>query len=253
MQLSKNKLSQYASLGQSKMRRKYGLFAVEGRKSVVDSLPYFDLEALIVAAGNDTYATPEFQDVRRAEKIFEVSPSDMKKLSSLTTPTDVIAIYHLPQQRDEDLDVDADELYLMLDGVRDPGNMGTIVRTAHWFGITKIFASADCVDIYNPKTVQSTMGSLGRVQVVYCNLEEVIERYPAMPVYGTLLDGENIYDAKLSKAGFIIMGNEGQGISEPIRKKITHKLLIPPYNLENHSESLNVAIATGVILALFRR
>lgn len=253
MELSKNKLSQYAGLGQAKMRRKHGLFAVEGKKSVVDSLPFFKLEALVLVSDNEVDSTPEFADDAVRQKSFYVSESDMKKLSSLSTPPEVIAIFHLPEDNARDLDVDADKLYLMLDGVRDPGNMGTIVRTAHWFGITKIFASKDCVDIYNPKTIQSTMGSLGRVEVVYCDLGEMIEQNPDMPVYGTLLDGDNIYKTNLSESGFIIMGNEGQGISESIRGKITHKLLIPPYNPDNHSESLNVAIATGVILALFRR
>ena len=136
--------------------------------------------------------------------------------------------------------------------IQDPGNLGTIMRTAHWFGIDRIYASRDTVDIFNPKTVQSTMGSLGRVEIVYCDLGELMDKNPDMPVYGTLLDGKNIYKATLGEHGFIIMGNEGKGISESLRKRITSPLLIPPYDYSNHSESLNVAIATAVTLSQFR-
>lgn len=254
MQLSKNKISQYSGLGLGKMRSKTGLFAVEGWKSVSDSLSFFELEAFIMRSGSDVFDLhPDLKSALAYEKTYEVSASDMKKMSSLATPSDVMAVFRLPDKDDDDLKVEADKLYLMLDGVRDPGNMGTIVRTAHWFGITKIFASEDCVDIYNPKTIQSTMGSLGRVKVVYCNLKEVIHANSHIPVYGTLLDGENIYESSLSETGFIVMGNEGKGISPEIRELINHRLLIPPFDSNNHSESLNVGIATGVILGLFRK
>ncbi len=254
MILSKNKINRYSGLGIGKMRSKSGLFAVEGWKSVLDTLDLYELDAIIYVSDSDVFDRhPELRRQELSDKVFEVSASEMKKLSSLNTPSDIMAIYRLPNVEKGDLSVDTDKLYLMLDGVRDPGNMGTIVRTAHWFGITKIFASQDCVDIYNPKTIQSTMGSLGRVKVVYCDLEEVICKYPQMPVYGTLLDGENIYESTLSDCGFIVMGNEGQGISLRMRELITYKLLIPPYDKNDHSESLNVGIATGVILGLFRR
>lgn len=254
MHLSKNKISQYSNLGQSKMRSKYGLFAVEGWKSVADSMPYFELEALILVGGKEVSSIyKELSTFDIDQKTYEVDVQEMKKLSSFTTPSDIIAVFRLPKEDLCSQNIDKSKLYLMLDGVRDPGNMGTILRTAHWFGINKIFASKDCVDIYNPKTVQSAMGSLGRVKVIYCDLKDILDENPEMPVYGTFLEGDNIYESNLTQNGFVIMGNEGKGVSEEIRNKVDHKLLIPPYDRSNHSESLNVGIATGVILALFRK
>ena len=139
------------------------------------------------------------------------------------------------------------------DGVQDPGNMGTIIRIADWFGIDTIYCSQDSADVYNPKVVQATMGSLAHVQIEYGNLEELI-RQAQCPVYGTLLDGENIYEQTLTKNGIIVMGNEGNGISPAIRKLITHRLLIPNYHQDSETaESLNVAIATAITCAEFRR
>lgn len=253
MEISKSKINLFSSLGQVKMRRRYGLFAAEGIKSVSDSLPHFELESLIILKGTNHETLPfdlSRDDIK--DKVVEADMSVMKKLSTLSTPSDVMAVFHIPNDDEQCLKVDQNSLYLILDGVRDPGNMGTIIRTAHWFGIKKIFASIDCVDVYNPKTVQSTMGSLGVVDTVYCDLEDLIDANPGMPVYGTLLDGENIYEAKLGDTGFIVMGNEGKGLTERIKRKVTDKLLIPPYDASNHSESLNVAVATAVVLALFR-
>lgn len=245
--LSKNKLSLYAGLSRGKLREKSGMFIVEGRKSVSDSLPLFDLEAIVCLKGSE-----KGDWVRSGYPIYEVIETEMRKISSLSTVPEVLAIFRLPHQCSDYPKPDKERLYLLLDSVRDPGNFGTIMRTAHWFGITRIYASKDCVDLYNPKTIQSTMGSLGRVEVVYCDLAKLIAENPDMPVYGTLLDGENIYKATLSGHGFIVMGNEGKGISEGIRDLITNPLLIPPYYSDNHAESLNVAAATSAVLALFR-
>ncbi len=245
--LSKNKQSIYSGLCRVKMREKTGLFIVEGRKSVSDSLPLFDLEAIVCLKGTDTESWE-----KSGYAVYEVSESEMRKISSLSTIPDVLAVFKLPDYSEEIPAPDPEKLYLLLDGVRDPGNFGTIMRTAHWFGIDRIYASKDCVDLYNSKTIQSTMGSLGKVEVVYCDLCELIMDNRDMPVYGTLLNGKNIYKATLSEHGFIVMGNEGKGISEPLRKLITNPLLIPPYDPDNHSESLNVAAATSAVLALFR-
>ena len=226
----------------------------EGRKSVEDLLPYFQLEALIVLDNVDRVAlSSSLSDIEKSGKLYLVQDSTMKKLSSLSTPSDIVAVFRLPADDENSIyTLDPKKLYLMLDGVQDPGNMGTIIRTAHWFGVDKIFTSKDSVDIFNPKTVQATMGSLGRGEVVSCDLADVIMQNPSLPVYGTFLDGENIYKAELSAGGIIIMGNEGKGVSEKMRSLATHKLLIPPYNSDNHSESLNVAIATAVVLSCFR-
>ncbi|MDE7108516.1 MAG: RNA methyltransferase, partial [Muribaculaceae bacterium] len=165
-------------------------------------------------------------------------------------PSQVMAIFKMPGN--EMPEIKQDKLYLLLDGVQDPGNLGTIIRTYDWFGVDTIFASDSTVDVFNPKTVQSTMGSLKRVEVHYTDLGRLIERYPDMPVYGTVLDGRNIYKMKLNDFGFIVMGNEGNGITDSIKNKIKIPLLIPPYDKDSHAESLNVAIATAVVLSTFR-
>ena len=246
--LSKGKLSLYAGLSRGKMRDKAGLFIVEGRKSVNDLISLFELEALISLRGIDVS-----ESVADSSRVYEVSESEMRKISSMTTVPEVLAIFRKPEQTDEIPVPEKDKLYLLLDGVRDPGNFGTIVRTAHWFGISRIYASEDCVDIYNPKTIQSTMGSLGKIEVVYCNLVQLISDNKRMPVYGTLLEGENIYEATLKEHGFIVMGNEGKGISDEVRSLVTNPVLIPPFDKLNHSESLNVATATAAVLAIFRK
>lgn len=259
MHLSKTKLNLYSSLSQAKMRLKHGLFVSEGWKNVSDTIASFDIEALVI--GEDVerekvdkfFGKPGYSDAILRDKVFSVSLAEMKKLSALSTPSDVFAVFRMPVDNEDCMSVDRDKLYLILDGVRDPGNLGTIIRTAHWFGIEKIFASQDCVDLYNPKTVMSAMGSLGKVAVVYCNLEELINHNPDFPVYGTFLNGENIYNANLVAKGFIVMGNEGKGVSEKISGLVTDRICIPPFNAGNHSESLNVSIATAVVLALFRK
>lgn len=248
MELSKSRLATYSQLSRRKMRERYGLFIVEGYKSVEDTITSFDVEALITLNGIKIPDSWHVEDCH-----FEVSEGGMKKLSGLSTPSEMIAVYRIPGGfYDRNIKPVSSKLYLLLDGIQDPGNLGTIIRTAHWFGIDRIYASHDTVDIFNPKTIQSTMGSLGKVDIIYCDLTAVINENPGMPVYGTLLDGKNIYEAKLSEHGFILMGNEGKGISEQLRPLITNALLIPPANTANHPESLNVAIATAVTLSQFR-
>ena len=244
MELSKTKFGIYSSLSTSKMRRRYSLFSVEGEKSVADTLDHFELEALIYTDGFDCrqHCSPE--------RLYHVTPGLMKKLSNLSTPSKIMAVYRLPESVDMLPTGIYDGLYVVLDGVQDPGNLGTIVRTCHWFGIRQIFASRDTVDIFNPKTVMSTMGSIAKVNVTYCDLDRLFEENPDMPVYGLILDGEDIFSANLEKRGFIVMGNEGKGITEGIRERITHPLTIPPGNAD-HSESLNVAIATAIAVAQF--
>lgn len=246
MILSKTKANLYSGLGNASMRRRYSLFSVEGEKAISDSIDFFKLEALLIQTG---YVTSLKAD---SEKVFEVSESTMKKISNFSTPSKIMAIYKIPEIDNHNLnDINTDSLYVALDGVRDPGNMGTIIRTCHWFGIKSIFASNDCVDIYNPKTIQASMGSLGKVNLISCDLKALFEAHREMPVYGLLLNGKDIYYSKVEKNGFILMGNEGKGISENLRASITHPLYIPPGS-KNHPESLNVSIATAVTLAIFQ-
>lgn len=250
MELSKTKSAIFSSLSSKKMRQKHRLFLAEGEKCVLDTLGAFDLETLIVTdqwiAGNNRIAA------QYPDKISTASLSAINKITTLVSPPGVIAVFRLPDD-DSTINIADDKLYLMLDGIQDPGNLGTIIRTADWFGIDTILASRDTVDVYNPKAVQSTMGSLKRVRVVYSDLANIIQSYPSMPVYGMVLEGKNIYESGFnSQHGFIVMGNEGNGISEDLRKRITYPLLIPPYNPDRHPESLNVAIATAITLSLFR-
>jgi TrmH family RNA methyltransferase len=146
------------------------------------------------------------------------------------------------------------KLSLVLDGIQDPGNMGTIVRVADWFGIEDIICSPDTADIYNPKTVQATMGAIARVKVHYTNLKDFLQKHNHLPIYGTFLEGKNIYCESLSENGFIVMGNEGNGIRPETEKAINRKLFIPSFPFEREaSESLNVGVATGIICGEFRR
>ena len=245
MELSKSKLQLFSSLSSAKMRRKHRLFIVEGEKGVADCLASYLPSALVVLKGADVSLPP------CQAPVMEASEQEMRKISNLTTPPTLIGVFHLPEEEERMEPLDPDRLYLMLDGVQDPGNLGTIIRTCHWFGVFTIIASRDTVDVFNPKVVQATMGSLGHVRVVYADLARVIGENPAMPVYGTLLEGENIFHADLSVGGLIIMGNEGNGISAPIRQLITRPLNIPPAT-PDHGESLNVAIATAITLSQFR-
>ena len=177
----------------------------------------------------------------------------MAKVSQLTTPADVLAIYRIPQYR---LDVESlkRELVLALDTVQDPGNLGTIVRLADWFGIRHIVCSPETADLYNPKVVQATMGALARVKVYYTSLPQFLAAMGRSRVYGTFLDGSDIYRTPLSETGVIVMGNEGNGISAGLEPYIGNRLHIPSYPVgQPTSESLNVAVAAAITCAEFRR
>jgi TrmH family RNA methyltransferase len=182
-----------------------------------------------------------------------VTDDELHRISFLQHPQEILAVFHIPTpQESSNLHLPSD-ICLALDGVQDPGNVGTIIRIADWFGITHIYCSPDTADVYNPKVVQATMGSLAHVQITYCDLVPLL-REAAVPVYGTLLDGQDIYQQPLSREGVIVMGNEGNGISPEVRQLVSHKLLIPNFNKNTETaESLNVAIATAITCSEFRR
>ena len=225
--ISKARIKFIHSLEKKKYRQTEGLFVAEGPKVI-----------------------EELCKICSPVEIYE--GEDAAKASFLQHPQGLLALFptdihkHIQPQSN---------LKLMLDCVQDPGNLGTIIRIADWFGIDHIYCSMECADAFSPKVVQATMGSLARVKTEYCNLGEILDSLPNdYPVYGTLLDGDNIYKADLTEHGIIIMGNEGNGISEEIRKKISRKLLIPNYpEGRPTAESLNVAIATAIVCAEFRR
>lgn len=229
--ISKNKIKLIHSLETKKGREKAGLFVAEGPKVVND----------LLHAGFT------------AENIFE-DIEDIKKISFLQHPQSMLGVFKLPRN-EHYTEFSITQLVLALDGVQDPGNLGTIIRVADWFGIKDIFCSLETADCWNPKVVQATMGSIARVQLHYVDLNKMVESLPAdYPIYATLLDGENIYKQELSHHGMIVMGNEGKGISPILRTKINRKLYIPNYSSnEDTAESLNVAIATSIVCAEFRR
>jgi TrmH family RNA methyltransferase len=186
-------------------------------------------------------------------EVQEASIDDLKKISLLTTPNQVLAIIEIPQQKKvTNWNFLLSELTLVLDTIQDPGNLGTIIRIADWFGIRNIIASPETVDFYNPKVVQSAMGSLKRVNFYTENLDSFFKSIPEIPIYGALLSGTNLYEEKLSHNGIIVIGNESKGISNELQKYVNQTIMIPYFNFE-HAESLNVSVATGIICAEFRR
>lgn len=248
MSLSKNKIKQIRSLNEKKHRSEYGTFVAEGKKLVLDLLGSCRCQ-LLAGLPDVLREIPPFS----AEEIVEATPDELKKASHLKTAPQLVGVFYQPKQALEESEL-AGKLHLVLDGIQDPGNMGTIVRLSDWFGIQHIFCSYDTADIFNPKTVQATMGAIARVNVHYVDLNDLLTRNNSLPVFGTLLEGENIYKAELPENGFIVMGNEGKGISPDIQKLVTHKLFIPNYPANTQtSESLNVAVAAAIVCSEFRR
>lgn len=248
MALSKNRIKYIHSLELKKNRKTEKVFLAEGPKLVGDLLGHFPCRFLA--------ATPEWLSQHPklpVEDVSEVSDEDLSRASLLKTPQQVLAIFEQPQYT---LDPEAvrSSLCLALDDVQDPGNLGTIIRLADWFGIEHIICSQNTVDVYNPKTIQATMGGIARVKVHYTSLPDFIRSLGDTPVFGTFLDGKNMYEQPLSANGLIVMGNEGNGIGKEVATLINRKLYIPNYPAgQETSESLNVAIATAVICAEFRR
>ena len=246
--ISKNKIKYIRSLELKKNRNKEGKFVAEGFK-VVDDLLALQPADLIVATQEWLHG----KHLADQTEVIEVTEEELKKVSFLQHPQQVLAVFK--QAQDGDFSINTQELSLALDGVQDPGNLGTIIRIADWFGITHIYCSQDTADVYNPKVVQATMGSIARVKVEYGNLLGLVESLPAdVPVYGTLLDGDNIYQQQLENRGLIVMGNEGKGISPALAKKVNRRLLIPNFpEGRATADSLNVAIATAITCSEFRR
>ena len=246
--LSKAKIKDIRALEIKKKRDEQSLFVAEGNKLVAEILHSFECELLI--ARSSWMAT---QGDIPVKELVLAEESDIRKVSFLKTPQDVLAVFRKPQHSLDDANPES-QLILALDGIQDPGNLGTIVRLADWFGIENIICSPDTADIYSPKAIQATMGALAHVKIHYANLTDYLEKHKDTPVYGTFLEGENIYKKQLSKNGIIVMGNEGNGIRPETDHLINEKLYIPPYPPGHETtESLNVAVATAIICAEFRR
>ncbi len=247
----KNTIKFVRSLKEKKERYRYGLFIVEGDKAVKE---------LIGSSRqvHSLYATSEWISENRGEipgNTYCVSSKTLERMSLLKTPNRVVAVAHIPRNNviEEEF---KESLTLLLDTIQDPGNMGTLIRLCDWFGIARIICSENCADIYNPKVVQATMGSIFRIRAGYTDLRTFIGRPEnrGMPVYGTFSEGASVYDQPLSKRGFIVLGNESKGISPEIEEITDQRLTIPPCISGNHKpESLNVAIAGAIIISEFRR
>ena len=229
------------SLATKQGREELGAFIAEGEK-LVGEIRNSSLRIRRILQTKPIFAEGEI-----------VSEKEMERISQLKTANTALAVVELPTSQLASVKPNKN-LVLALDRVQNPGNLGTIIRLADWFGISDIVCSEDTADCFNPKVVQATMGAILRVRVHYTNLAEWLKDQHDTKIYGTFLEGENIYSASLDKSGVIVMGNEGQGISAEVAETVSHKLLIPPYPADRHgSESLNVAVATAVICSEFRR
>lgn len=252
--LSKNQIKLISSLQKKKFRDQHQLFIAEGDKLVMDLLQTNIKVAYLVY-------TPDWKNavctehLSHVENRIETESSYIKKISSLKTPSSVIGVFRISNSPTDDDQIE-NSLSLLLDDIQDPGNLGTIIRIADWFGIKQIFCSQNTVDLYNPKVIQATMGAIARINLSYTSLSDLIVKYqsPDFPVYGTFLEGKTIYNCELKNKGFIVMGNEGKGVSDEIRNLVSDKLFIPNFPSDQHtSESLNVSVATAIICSEFRR
>lgn len=243
----------FASLDDAKGRRRTGIFVAEGTKCVLELAAAFTAQYV--------YAMPEWVaehgNTIAGSSVVPCAKSVLRQLTRLSTTPPVIAFFQLPDAPVADIsEIAAGELYLALDRLQDPGNLGTIIRTADWLGVHTIYATPDTVDAFNPKTVQATMGSLARVHIIYTDIAILLAEASknGIPVYGTFLDGDNIYASALTPGGIVVMGNEGRGISPEVEATVTRRLYIPPYPAYASTvESLNVATATAITLSQFRQ
>jgi TrmH family RNA methyltransferase len=238
--VTKSELKYIQSLSDKKVRLETGCFIAEGVKLVGE----------MIAAGyplKAVYAIDSWESPDDTLEVTRIEAFELEKMSMLQTPNQVLAVAMMPQKK-ETLNL-AGPLTIVLDGIQDPGNMGTIIRTADWFGITQIVASEDTVDVYNPKVIGATMGSFMRVSVTYKNLADWMPAIK-LPVYGALLEGENVFTIKTPQKGLLVIGSEGKGIRENILDFITHPVTIPK---TGDAESLNAGIAAGIIVAQLTR
>ncbi|MBP6041069.1 MAG: RNA methyltransferase [Flavobacterium sp.] len=239
--VSKNQIKLISSLHQKKQRQLHQLFIAEGIKGIQELLDaHFELDHLYTTES-------DFEKVAPAKKTL-VTTADLKKISALATPNTCLAVFKIPAEKK----INTSGLIVALDAIRDPGNLGTILRLCDWFGIQQLICSRETVDLYNPKVVQATMGSIARVNVSYVDLNDFITN-SKLPVFGTFMEGEIIYTANLPQEGIIVMGNEANGISMELQGIIKNRLTIPRFGSLQKTESLNVAAATAIVLSEFKR
>lgn len=237
--LSINQKKYINSLQQKKFRAQHGTFLVEGEKMVGELIQSdLEIEFVFVVKGHHV----------KGFEVIEIAEKEMKSISALATPSNFLAV---AKQKKQQTDLPQNNLVLVLDNIKDPGNLGTIIRTADWFGINTIICSNECVDAYNPKVVQATMGSIFRSNLIYTDLVEFFQQNKSIPVYGALLEGENVFQKLIQdRKAFLLMGSESFGISKELTTFITNKIMIPKFG---NAESLNVAVATGVLCSAYRQ
>jgi len=262
--LSQNQIKHVTALRVKKYREEYTQFIAEGHKLVMDLIHSNFTVVGLYASADWIVANLTLTD-RKKIPVFETAPQEMKRISSLTTPSPVLAVVKIPDDEFSNPQIlkspnlQIPKLFLALDDIRDPGNLGTIIRIADWFGLSAVYCSQNCVDIYNPKVVQATMGSIARVTVFRSDLATLfadIARYRiGIPVYGALLEGESIFSYPLTPYGIILIGNESRGISPELIPFITQKIFIPSFGSTEFGkvESLNASVATAILCAEFRR
>jgi RNA methyltransferase, TrmH family len=235
--VTKNQIKFITDLHQKKARIAQQSFFVEGKKGVQEFIDaHFELLQLFTT-------TDDFIEINN-KKRFQISPNDLKKMSALTTPNTCLAVFKIPKSKE----INTNNLILALDDIRDPGNLGTIIRLCDWFGIPQIICSHKTVDVFNPKVVQATMGSLGRVTINYVDLPTYLKE-STLPVLGTFMNGNSIYKTKFPSKGIIVFGNEANGIQQEIQNLIQNKITIPRFGTLQQAESLNVATAVAIVLS----
>ncbi|WP_461787985.1 TrmH family RNA methyltransferase [Pedobacter sp.] len=244
--LSKSQISFIKSLHQKKYRKENGIFIIEGIKSIIEFLNSDYQLHSVYFTSNVLAQLPKFAT---NINLFEVSDAELQKISTLQTPQGILALVHIPSAKSLDIALLKNQFSLVLDDVQDPGNFGTIIRTADWFGIKNIICSENTVEAYNPKTVQSTMGSLCRVTISYTNLGGFLDKVD-LPIFGALLNGNDIYQTNWGKEGVILLGNEGHGIAKQLIEKINVPVTIPRFGA---AESLNVAVSAAIFCSELRR
>jgi TrmH family RNA methyltransferase len=250
--ISKQNIELVRSLSQKKGREESGLFVAEGEKMVFDLLKTKLKLSVLYYTDEAEGLLNNFPD--RAKSV-RLSAREMERISAFKTPSDLLALFEIPTYQEAEIP-SFDGLCLVLDGIQDPGNLGTIVRTADWFGISDVYCSPECADIYNPKSVQSTMGALARVRVHYTELTELTRKAlnQQVPVYGTFMEGEDLFRTSLDTPALIVMGSEGKGISSELVPLLTKKISIPAFPAgKKELESLNVAVSAAIVCAEFRR
>ncbi|GAA4921060.1 TrmH family RNA methyltransferase [Mucilaginibacter defluvii] len=244
--LSKSQINLLKSLQHKKFRTEHGLFLVEGHKSVNEfANSHYQIDTVFQTYTSD----PKLLNLSQKINIQQISLNDLEKISSLKTPQDIVALVKIPDWPALSNQSLGKKFSIVLDGIQDPGNLGTIIRTADWFGFTDVICSLDTADAYNPKVVQASMGSLSRIKVHYVDIEAFLKQ-TQLPIYGALLNGSNIYSTQFGNEGLVIMGNEGNGIRPSVERLIQKAITIPK---AGQAESLNVGIATAIFCSEIKR